>query len=212
MIAKQASSTVSGVISQGFDPLRVSRNRTAPVRAVSATLSHSTRRVVLRPSNVSSTVALLKKSSVGTPGFTRALRLSTRAVVADAATAEEAALPEGSKAAKPRSELVVGIPILASKDERRVCATPDTVKVMAKQGTKVVIQTGAGVQSAFSDAQYTEAGATVVETIEVRVGPITMSLSKIIRAASAQSDVSFVRGALAYFYLLMASTSHGGFC
>ena len=46
-------------------------------------------------------------------------------------------------------------------EERRVAASPDTVKRMAGMGLEVLIEPGAGGGAAFSDAGYEEAGARI---------------------------------------------------
>jgi NAD(P) transhydrogenase subunit alpha len=46
-------------------------------------------------------------------------------------------------------------------EERRVAASPDTVKRMAGMGLKVLIEPGAGDGAAFSDAGYEAAGARI---------------------------------------------------
>lgn len=45
--------------------------------------------------------------------------------------------------------------------ERRVAATPDTVKTLTKKGFKVVIEAGAGLGAHYLDDAYTAAGATI---------------------------------------------------
>ena len=55
----------------------------------------------------------------------------------------------------------VFIPKESPEDERRVAATPDTVKQMVKKGVKVVIEAGAGERAHFSDDAYTALGATI---------------------------------------------------
>lgn len=56
----------------------------------------------------------------------------------------------------------VGIPVEISPNELRVAATPKTVKRLQKQGFDVYIQKGAGIKANYSDAEFQEAGATVV--------------------------------------------------
>jgi NAD(P) transhydrogenase subunit alpha len=56
----------------------------------------------------------------------------------------------------------VGIPKEVYPLERRVAATPDTVEKIIKLGLEVVVQAGAGDPSDFTDADYAEAGATIV--------------------------------------------------
>jgi H+-translocating NAD(P) transhydrogenase subunit alpha len=46
-------------------------------------------------------------------------------------------------------------------DERRVAASPDTVKAMRGMGLEPVVETGAGASASFSDGVYGDAGATI---------------------------------------------------
>lgn len=58
------------------------------------------------------------------------------------------------------------IAILAETDktEDRVAASPDSVKKLAGLGAEIVIVAGAGDGSNFSDAAYTDAGASIAKT------------------------------------------------
>ncbi|MBU3888864.1 Re/Si-specific NAD(P)(+) transhydrogenase subunit alpha [Methylosinus sporium] len=47
------------------------------------------------------------------------------------------------------------------KNETRVAATPETVKKLENLGAEVVVQSGAGAISGFSDADYAAAGAAI---------------------------------------------------
>jgi NAD(P) transhydrogenase subunit alpha len=47
-------------------------------------------------------------------------------------------------------------------DERRVAASPDTVKAMVGMGLEPVVETGAGAAAYFPDAAYSAAGAAIV--------------------------------------------------
>lgn len=58
----------------------------------------------------------------------------------------------------------VGIPSEISSNELRVAATPKTVKRLQKQGFEVQIQKGAGIKANFSDKDFEEAGAKIVNT------------------------------------------------
>ncbi len=49
--------------------------------------------------------------------------------------------------------------------ETRVAATPRTVDALLKLGYQVVVEAGAGVRSDFADDAYTEAGATIDDTV-----------------------------------------------
>ena len=58
----------------------------------------------------------------------------------------------------------VGIPREVKNNENRVGLTPSGVSALVDNGHQVYIETNAGLGSQFTDADYKEAGATVVET------------------------------------------------
>ena len=58
-------------------------------------------------------------------------------------------------------EMIVGIPKERSSEELRVAATPKTVKRLLKQGFDVMVESGAGERSNYSDAAFAEAGAKI---------------------------------------------------
>lgn len=58
--------------------------------------------------------------------------------------------------------MIVGIPSEVLVNESRVAATPQTVKRLLKQGFKVVIQSKAGEKANYSDLQFQNAGAEIV--------------------------------------------------
>ncbi len=66
--------------------------------------------------------------------------------------------------APKKSKLQIGIPKETSIQERRVPVVPDAVAVLVSNGHEVIVETGAGDGSSFSDKDYSEAGATVVFT------------------------------------------------
>lgn len=57
--------------------------------------------------------------------------------------------------------MIIGIPRESLPGETRVAATPQTVGQIIKLGYTVVVESGAGAASSFSDAAYVEAGATI---------------------------------------------------
>ena len=59
---------------------------------------------------------------------------------------------------------VIGVPKEIKTGERRVALTPDGVKQLVKRGRKVIVETGAGVLSGFSDEAYLKSGALIVST------------------------------------------------
>jgi alanine dehydrogenase len=58
----------------------------------------------------------------------------------------------------------IGIPKEIKDNEYRVSLTPGGAHLLAGQGHRVLVQAGAGEGSGFSDAQYNEAGAVMVQT------------------------------------------------
>jgi len=64
------------------------------------------------------------------------------------------------------SELIVGVPKEILGGERRIAATPETVKKMVGHGLHVLVETCAGEGSFFSDGMYRDAGAEIVGDVE----------------------------------------------
>ena len=54
--------------------------------------------------------------------------------------------------------------------ETRVATSPDVVKKFVGLGCDVVIETGAGEGAAFTDADFKEAGATIVPDAAAAIG------------------------------------------
>jgi NAD(P) transhydrogenase subunit alpha len=63
--------------------------------------------------------------------------------------------------------LIIGIPLEIKSEERRIAATPETVKKMLALGCKVLVQKDAGVRASITDADYQAAGAEIVSAKEV---------------------------------------------
>ncbi|WP_116379936.1 Re/Si-specific NAD(P)(+) transhydrogenase subunit alpha [Cupriavidus taiwanensis] len=59
--------------------------------------------------------------------------------------------------------MTIGVPREVHPNERRVAATPDSVKELLKLGYQVVVETGAGLEASFSDDDYRAAGAAIVD-------------------------------------------------
>ncbi len=55
----------------------------------------------------------------------------------------------------------LSIPKETRADERRVALAPDTIKKLVASGITVVVQSGAGLEAGFSDADFTAAGASL---------------------------------------------------
>jgi NAD(P) transhydrogenase subunit alpha len=57
----------------------------------------------------------------------------------------------------------IGVPAETRANERRVAATPETVKKYVAQGHRVTIQKGAGTAASFTDEAFAAAGAELVD-------------------------------------------------
>lgn len=55
----------------------------------------------------------------------------------------------------------IGVPKETCLNERRTCITPDAVQVLVNHGHQVVIESGAGEGSFFTDLQYSDSGAKI---------------------------------------------------
>ena len=68
-----------------------------------------------------------------------------------------------AKIKKSSKSLFIGVPMERSLQESRVALKPESVEVLTSNGHEVWIEAGAGISAHFSDAQYSEAGAKIVE-------------------------------------------------
>ena len=73
--------------------------------------------------------------------------------------------------------MIIGIPRESLPGETRVAATPQTVGQLIKLGYEVVVETGAGAASSFSDAAYTEAGAVVGPAEQVWAADVVLKVN-----------------------------------
>ena len=58
----------------------------------------------------------------------------------------------------------IGTPKEMIEGERRVAMTPESAAQMQKLGHDCLIETGAGAEAGFSDADYTAAGVEIAKT------------------------------------------------
>lgn len=76
-----------------------------------------------------------------------------------------------------KSELFIGIPKETSFQERRICLTPDAVNSLVYHGHRVMIESGAGESSSYSDKEYSDAGAEITkDTKKVYSCPILLKV------------------------------------
>src|SRR6188768_1620713 len=101
-------------------------------------------------------------------------------------------LPQEEKLeiAKHKSELFIGIPNETSYQERRICLTPDAVNSLTSHGHRVLLESGAGESSSYSDKEYSDAGAEITNDTKkvfacpmlLKVEPLTMDEIKMVNA------------------------------
>ncbi|EMS33018.1 Alanine dehydrogenase [Mariniradius saccharolyticus AK6] len=67
-----------------------------------------------------------------------------------------------AKVKEAKRSLLIGMPTETAAQEKRVILTPDAVALLINNGMEVMVETGAGAQSKFSDKEYSDAGAKIV--------------------------------------------------
>ena len=67
---------------------------------------------------------------------------------------------------KQNQKLVIGIPKESDETESRIPLTPEAVELLVNWGHKIVIEKEAGKLANYSDHDYSEKGAQIVETTE----------------------------------------------
>ena len=90
------------------------------------------------------------------------------------------------------------VPKETAEFEKRVAATPDSIKKLDKLGAKVTVESGAGAAANISDEDYIKAGAEIgkkadhdivlhVNPAQVEIGAQKFDLMKIPRITRAQA-------------------------
>jgi alanine dehydrogenase len=73
---------------------------------------------------------------------------------------------ERLEVAPKHQRLFIGIPRETTLQENRVALVPHSVATLVAHGHRIIVQSGAGEQSKFSDHDFSEAGAEVVHSAE----------------------------------------------
>jgi len=81
--------------------------------------------------------------------------------------------------------------------EARVALVPDIISKLTKAGLEVVIESGAGIQSGFTDAEFSAAGATVKSGNVISDADVVASVT----ALSPEQMKSLKKGALTISFL-----------
>lgn len=100
-----------------------------------------------------------------------------------------------------RDIMKIGIPKEIKNNENRVAITPAGVYSLVQQGHHVCVEINAGIGSGFSNAQYEQAGATMVET--AREAWSTEMVLKVKEPLPAEYDF-FREGLILFTYLHLA--------
>ena len=69
--------------------------------------------------------------------------------------------PEMLEILKKKDELFIGIPKETHFQEKRICLTPKAVETLTENGHRIVVESGAGDGTNYTDNQYSEAGAKI---------------------------------------------------
>ncbi|GAB3224325.1 alanine dehydrogenase [Hymenobacter seoulensis] len=89
-----------------------------------------------------------------------------------------------------KRKLFIGLPRETSLQENRICLTPEAVKHLVESGHEILLESGAGEPSKYSDHDYSEAGARVAYSpkevyeadIVLKVAPPTYDEMEYLRA------------------------------
>ncbi|MEV3903639.1 Re/Si-specific NAD(P)(+) transhydrogenase subunit alpha [Mycobacterium sp. NPDC050551] len=84
--------------------------------------------------------------------------------------------------------MIIGIPRESHAGETRVAGTPQTVGALIKLGYSVVVESGAGDASSFSDAAYVDAGAQVGSSEEALSADVVLKVN-----APADDEIAALR-------------------
>ena len=98
--------------------------------------------------------------------------------------------------------MIVGVPKEIKDNEARVGVTPAGVKELTEAGHKVLVETQAGAQSGFPDAEYQNAGAEIVGDAGYVWGKSEMVVK--VKEPIEQEYVYFREGLVLFTYLHLA--------
>ncbi len=88
-----------------------------------------------------------------------------------------------------RRSLSIGIPREADPYENRVSLTPEAVEILVNEGHQVILEHNAGKQASYSDHDYSECGAMIVDTVKevlqadlvLKVSPLTFEEASMLK-------------------------------
>jgi alanine dehydrogenase len=78
---------------------------------------------------------------------------------------------------KKNNNLSIGLPKETAFQENRIVLTPEAVKLLVNNGHEIMLESGAGLPSKYTDREYSEAGAKIVySTKEVYQAQIVLKI------------------------------------
>jgi NAD(P) transhydrogenase subunit alpha len=101
--------------------------------------------------------------------------------------------------------MIVAVPKETKLKENRVALTPDVVKELVKKGFKVEVQSGAGLNSFFSDEAYTSAGASCIADVKQLYASADVVLK--VNGPSNEEIAGMKKGAVLISFLWAATNS-----
>ena len=100
--------------------------------------------------------------------------------------------------------MIIGVPKEIKNNENRVALTPGGALELVRKGHTVYVQSTAGEGSGFSDAEYRESGAEILDTIEAIYGIAEMIIKV---KEPIESEYELIReGQLLFTYFHFASS------
>lgn len=98
--------------------------------------------------------------------------------------------------------MIVGNTKEMKEDEYRVAVPPMAVEALTRAGHKVLLQSGSGEASGFSDEEYKEAHADIVDTSTIALShatlPYVLKLANLGLEEALKADYSLVKGLNTY--------------
>ncbi len=108
---------------------------------------------------------------------------------------------------KSRDSLIIGLPRENSYQEKRIALIPSAVELLAANGHEVFVEKGAGLPSNYSDTDYSEAGARIMDTKkEVYQADIILKI-----APPVASDIELFRERQTIISALHLTAQHSGY-
>ena len=89
----------------------------------------------------------------------------------------------------------VAVPKERREHERRVAATPETVRKLVALGLDLTVETGAGVGAGFADGAYGDAGAAIAQNLAATVhdAEIVLAVQRPLEATEGADELALIK-------------------